>query len=46
MIAPPTQERARAILVELGIDVASWPEPSPEQIERLRALFGYTSCPA
>jgi hypothetical protein len=22
-------------------DVANWPDPSPEQIEQLRALFGY-----
>lgn len=46
MIAPPTQEQARTILASLGIDVAAWPEPNPEQIERLRALFGYTSSPA
>lgn len=22
-------------------DVANWPDPTPEQIEQLRALFGY-----
>lgn len=32
-----------ARLAELGIDVSTWPPPSPAQIERLRHLFGYAA---
>lgn len=27
-------------------DVANWPDPTPEQVEQLRALFGYAAPPA
>jgi hypothetical protein len=39
-------DEVRAWLSQYGTDVATWPKPTPEQVERLRALFGYITHPA
>lgn len=45
MTAPRTAAEAEAYLAQIDVEVATWPLPSDEAIERLRALLGYTTHP-